>query len=507
MLIIIESFLKIAKISIKKNQFLLFAVFFFLIFFPMNNNMVHTYDDDHFHDECGVIGIFSPHDMNVANLAYYGLFSLQHRGQEGAGIATASGNNVEYYKKKGLVSEVFTQEVLDNLFGNIAIGHVRYSTTGENTIANVQPLVVKYRKGFIAIAHNGNLVNTTALRNDLENSGAIFQTSIDTELIANLFARYHSNGIENALHKVMEQIEGAYSLVIITQGKLIGVRDPHGFRPLCIGKMDNAYVLASETCALDTLGAQFVRDVEPGEIVIIDENGLQSIPSNVFKKNTFCIFELIYFARPDSNLEGHNAHSYRYKTGRILAEEAPVQADRVIAVPDSGIPAAIGFSEASGIPFGVGLIKNRYTGRTFIQPNQALREQGVRIKLNVLKKNVEGKRVVIIDDSIVRGTTIKRIVKMLKDSGAKEVHLRISSPPVTHPCHFGIDTPDKEQLIGAQMTVPEIANLLQVDSLAYISVEGMLKATGKKSGFCDACFTGNYPIQITENNEKNKFEV
>lgn len=461
--------------------------------------------DDKFHDECGVFGFYSSSLPEAAHYIYYGLYSLQHRGQEAAGIAVYQDEKVVYHKKKGLVSEAFSEKKLNTLKANAGIGHVRYSTTGENHPANVQPLVVKYRQGEIALAHNGNLVNARQLRHNLEDNGAIFQSTIDSEVIANLFARYHTNGIETAVQQLFKQLSGAYSLVMLTQGKLIGVRDPHGFRPLCIGKVENGYVLASETCALDTVGADFLRDVAPGEIVIIDENGLKSIPQQQPVHKHFCIFELIYFARPDSSLEGINAHSYRFKTGRILAKEAPVEADRVIAVPDSGIPAAIGFSEESKIPYGVGLIKNRYVGRTFIQPNQDLREQGVRIKLNVLKKNVVGKRVIIIDDSIVRGTTIKRIVDMLKNAGAKEVHLRIAAPPVAFPCHFGIDTPSKDQLVGAQKTVPEIADMLHVDSLAYISIDGIHEAAGS-DGFCDACFSGNYPIDVPNEGDKFMFE-
>jgi len=452
--------------------------------------------DDHFHDQCGVMGVYSPNDENIADYIYYGLYALQHRGQESAGIAVYNGTTVDLHKQMGLVSEVFNDETLAKLKGHIGIGHVRYSTTGDNVPQNVQPLVVKYRRGAIALAHNGNLVNAAALRDIMEDEGVIFQTTIDTEVIANLFARYHKADTVSAIKNIMEIVKGAYALVMMVDNQLIGVRDAFGLRPLCVGLKDDTYFLASETCALDTIGADFIRDIEPGEIVIIDKNGLQSIKTNKWIRKSMCIFELVYLARPDSILDGITANSFRFKTGKILAREAPVDADRVIAVPDSGIPGAIGFSEASGIPYGIGMVKNRYIGRTFIQPNQKLREMAVRIKLNVLKKNVEGKRIVIIDDSIVRGTTIKRIVDMLKKSGAKEVHLRIVSPPVTHPCHFGIDTPSRAQLIGANHTVAEIKEILEVDSLAYLSLEGLMEATGQTKGFCRACFDGEYPMEV-----------
>ncbi len=462
--------------------------------------------EDKIYDHCGVVGIYSPTAPAIGELLYYGLYALQHRGQESTGIAVFNGNTMLQHKKQGLVSEVFTDEALAKLNGIAGIGHVRYSTTGENKPENVQPLVVKYRAGSIALCHNGNLVNATALRQILEDEGVVFQTTVDTEVMVNLLARYQKDGIVNAIRKLMEVVKGAYALVIISEGKLIGVRDFYGFRPLCIGKRGDAYLLASETCALDTIGAEFVRDVEPGEIVIIDENGLQSFKSDKWSRKHLCMFELIYFSRPDSFLDGINAHSYRYKTGKILAQESPIEADRVIAVPDSGTSAAIGFAEESGIPFGIGLIKNRYIGRTFIQPNQKLREQGVRIKLNVLTKNVVGKRIVIVDDSIVRGTTIKHIIEMCRKAGAIEVHLRISSPPVTHSCFFGIDTPTRSQLIGAQHTVEEIRQILGADTLAYISDAGMIAATKQKKGFCTACFDGDYPMEVPLNGDNLKKE-
>ncbi len=463
--------------------------------------------DDKFHDECGVMGIFSNDNKNISQLIYYGLYALQHRGQESAGIAVTNGEKIDYYKEQGLVAEVFNNDNLKNLKGFSGIGHVRYSTTGESLATNAQPLVVTYKNSGFALGHNGNLVNASQIREMLEDEGVIFQTTIDTEVIANLIARNLSKGIEQALAQVMGIVKGAYALVIQTDKELIGLRDPHGLRPLCLGKVDETYVLASESCALDTIGATFIRDIEPGEMVIINKESLKSVKSKLWCKKASCIFELIYFARPDSILDGINANSYRYKTGKLLAkEDEGLKADRVIPVPDSGIPAAIGYAEASGIPFGIGLIKNRYIGRTFIQPTQELREQGVMIKLNVLKKNVEGKRVVIIDDSIVRGTTSRRIVKLLRDAGALEVHFRVSSPPVKFPCHFGIDTPSRDQLVGATKTLEEIREMIGADSLKFLTEESMMKAAGGDKGFCSACFNGNYPMEVPLDSTKFKFE-
>ncbi|WP_242866830.1 amidophosphoribosyltransferase [Abyssisolibacter fermentans] len=460
--------------------------------------------EDKLHEECGVVGVYSEEKTDIANLLYYGLYALQHRGQESAGIAVSNNNQIEYYKDMGLVPEVFNDDIIQKLNGKIGIGHVRYSTTGESYIENAQPLVVKYKKGDIALAHNGNLVNAQAIRDMLEDSGVVFQTSIDTEVIANLLARHHKSNIEESLRKVMEVVKGSFALVMMTDNKLIGVRDTHGLRPLCIGKISGGYVLASESCVLDTIGAEYMRDVEPGEIIIIDENGLQSFKSDKWCRKNLCIFELIYFARPDSTIDGINMYLFRSETGKILAQESPVEADVVISVPDSGTPAAIGFAEESGIPFGIGLIKNKYIGRTFIQPNQEMREQGVKIKLNVLKHNVEGKRVVMVDDSIVRGTTSKRLVEMLKKAGAKEVHVRVSSPPVAYSCHFGIDTPYRNQLIGANKSIEEIRELIGADSLAYLSIAGLSKAGGNK-GFCKACFDGDYPMEVPlEGNNKKE---
>jgi len=463
--------------------------------------------DDKFHDECGVMGIYSNDHKNVSQLIYYGLYALQHRGQESAGIAVTNGEKIEYIKDQGLVAEVFNNQNLKTLNGFSGIGHVRYSTTGDSLAVNAQPLVVNYKKSGFALGHNGNLVNAAEIREMLEDEGVIFQTTIDTEVIANLLARNLNKGIEQAIKQITGIVKGAYALVIQTDEDLIGLRDPHGLRPLCLGKIDETYILASESCALDTIGAKFIRDIDPGEIVIINKEGVKSIKSNRWCRKSSCIFELIYFARPDSVIDGINANSYRYKTGRQLAKaDVGMIADRVIPVPDSGIPAAIGYAEESGIPFGIGLIKNRYIGRTFIQPTQELREQGVMIKLNVLKKNVEGKKVVVIDDSIVRGTTSMRLVKLLKDAGATEVHFRVSSPPVQFPCHFGIDTPTRDQLIGATKTLEEIRIMIGADSLKFLSEESMMTATNQTSGFCKACFDGDYPMEVPIVGEKLKFE-
>ncbi|MGF7059471.1 amidophosphoribosyltransferase [Brassicibacter mesophilus] len=452
--------------------------------------------DDKLKEECGVIGVYSNSEETVSDMIHYGLYALQHRGQESAGIAVSKDGVINYHKNMGLVSEVFTQENLDELKGNTGIGHVRYSTTGDSLVANAQPLVVKYKNGSIALAHNGNLVNADSLREILEDEGVIFQTTNDSEVVANLIARYHKDGIEKAVKRVMEVLKGSYALVILTDNKLIGVRDNQGIRPLCLGKINDGYVLASESCALDTMGAEFVRDIEPGEMVIIDENGVQSIFNDKWCKKRLCIFEIIYFARPDSKIDDIGVYAARKEAGKILAREYPVEADVVVSVPDSGTSAAIGYAEESGIPYSIGLIKNKYVGRTFIQPNQALREQGVRLKLNVLKENIEGKRVILVDDSIVRGTTSRRIVDMLKNAGAKEVHLRVSSPPVKYSCYFGIDTPNRRHLVGANKSIEEIRDMVNADSLGYLSQEGLVRSTGKNVGYCTACFSGDYPMEI-----------
>ncbi|MDJ1182518.1 amidophosphoribosyltransferase [Roseofilum casamattae] len=460
-------------------------------------------------EACGVFGIYAPSE-EVAKLTYFGIFALQHRGQESAGIATFSGGRVHQYKNMGLVSQVFNEEILSDLVGEIAVGHVRYSTTGSSHIANAQPAVVESRLGSLALAHNGNLVNVMELRDKLEQEDRCFLTTTDSEMIALAIATEVDRGkdwLEGAI-SAFNYCEGAYSLVIGTPEGIMGVRDPHGIRPLVIGTLGQnpcRYVLASETCALDIIGAEYLRDVEPGELVWITDDGLASFHWTQKPQRKLCIFEMIYFSRPDSVVEEETIYSYRKRLGHYLARESPADVDLIIGVPDSGIPAAIGFSEASGIPYAEGLIKNRYVGRTFIQPTQAMRESGIRMKLNPLKDVLSGKRVILVDDSIVRGTTSRKLVKAVRDAGATEVHMRISSPPVTHPCFYGIDTDNQDQLIAATKSVTEIAEQIGVDSLTYLSWEAMHQATGEhQNHFCSACFTGNYPIAIPEPLKRSK---
>jgi len=444
----------------------------------------------------GVVGIYSKSRNNVSRIVYYGLYAIQHRGQVSTGIAVNNNGFVDYFKDLGLVHEVFPKETMERLRGNIGIGHVRYATVGDTTTINAQPLVVGYKRGALALAHDGTVVNFEDLRESLEDSGVIFQSGLDTEVIANLIARYHRDNVEDAIVKTLNDIKGSYGLVIMTTDKLIGARDPHGLKPLSLGKFGEDHILASETCAFDTIGAEFIRDIEPGEIIVIYENGLKSI-NQERKNNRLCLFEIIYFARPDSKLDGKSIYLARIEAGKELAREAGVEADIVIGAPDSGTIPAIGYAEQSRIPYAEGLIKNRYVGRTFIEPTQELREQGVRIKLNVLKENVEGKRVILVDDSIVRGTTIKRTIEMIRNAGAKEIHVRISSPPVLYSCHLGMDTPNRENLIAAQMSVEEIRELIGADSLRYLSLEGLLKAAGGDE-FCTGCLNNNYPINNSE---------
>ncbi|EYE89150.1 amidophosphoribosyltransferase [Fervidicella metallireducens AeB] len=448
---------------------------------------------DKFKEECGVFGIYSYETMDVATIAYYGLYALQHRGQESAGIVVSDGERLECYKNMGLVSDIFEKNVLDRLKGKSAIGHVRYSTTGGSSLTNAQPILSQYKLGEIAIAHNGNLVNADVVRELLEDSGVIFQTSTDSEVILNLIAKSAKKGIERAVVETMQIIKGSYAITILTENKLIGVRDPNGIRPLCIGKLNESYILASESCALDAVGAEFIRDVNPGEVVIIDENGISTMDVAEKTSCQTCAFEYIYFARPDSTIDGINVYTSRVVAGELLYKECPAEADIVIGVPDSGVPAAVGFAKASGIPYGIGLIKNRYVGRTFISPSQELREQAVSVKLNPLKVNIEGKRVVLIDDSIVRGTTSKRIVDILRKSGAKEIHFRVASPAVKYPCYFGIDTPYRKELIGSFMTLDEIKDTIGADSVGYLSIDGLLTSLEGK-GFCLGCFNGVYPV-------------
>ncbi|NLT95638.1 MAG: amidophosphoribosyltransferase [Clostridia bacterium] len=459
---------------------------------------------DKLSEECGVFGIYAP-GMDVARLTYFGLFALQHRGQESAGIAVTNVCGIQVHKDMGLVTEVFHEENLDKLKGFMAIGHVRYSTTGASLALNAQPLVCRYLQGSVALAHNGNLTNANELRDKLANSGSVFQSTIDTELIINLIARYGQNPIEEALLKCMIDIKGSYSLVVMTEEKLIGVRDPFGNRPLCIGQLEEgAFVLASESCALDTIGAKLIRDVEPGEIVVIDEKGINSRRIFPIDRSALCIFEYIYFARPDSVIDGISVNHARRCMGSQLAKEAPLDVDVVIPVPDSGTAAAIGYAETAGIRFSQGLLKNRYAGRTFIQPEQKVREIGVRLKLSPIRQEIDGKKVAVIDDSIVRGTTSKKLVEMLRKNGAKEVHFLVSSPPVMYPCYYGIDTSERDQLIAAQMSPEEIRKFIDADSLHYLSLKGLFKAMGKTKGFCSACLDGDYPIVIPPPEELGK---
>ncbi|MBI6872802.1 amidophosphoribosyltransferase [Clostridium aciditolerans] len=464
------------------------------------------FEEDKFKDECGVFGIFSKENLDVASITYYGLYALQHRGQESAGIVVSDGKELNGHKDMGLVSDIFNQKVLEELKGISAIGHVRYSTTGASHVNNAQPIIGKYKLGSIAIAHNGNLVNADIIRELLEDCGCVFQTAIDTEVILNLIARGGKKGIEKATVDAIQAIKGSYAIVILTQDKLIGVRDPNGIRPLCIGKINDSYILSSESCALDSVGADFVRDVEPGEIVIIDEEGIRSINFAERTKCETCAFEYIYFARPDSTIDGINVYESRVRTGKKLFEESPAEADIVIGVPDSGIAAAVGYAAASGIPYGIGFIKNKYVGRTFITPSQEMRERAVSVKLNPLKVNVKGKRVVIVDDSIVRGTTSRRLVETLRKAGAKEVHFRVSSPIVKYPCYFGIDTPYRSELIGANSTVEEIRQEIGAESLGYISMEGLIQSLEENKGFCLGCFSGVYPVSAPMEAAKERLE-
>lgn len=445
-------------------------------------------------DLCGVFGIYSKEKKNISQIIYYGLYALQHRGQDSAGMAINNNGYIDYHKGLGLAYEVLDKDVLNRLRGDIGIGHVRSGSSGETTTANSEPLVVGYKQGALALAYDGNLVNYKELREKMEDDGIIFQSSIDTEVIANLIARYHKEDIEQAIIKAVKDIKGSYALVLMTNDRLIGIRDPYGLKPLCIGKLGKDYILSSETCALDTIGANFVRDVEPGEMVVIIDGDIKSIRTKESKCKSICLFEIIYLARPDSKLDGKSIYLLRREAGRNLARVHPAEGDIVISAPDSGTVAAIGYAEESKIPYDEGLIKNRYVGRTFIQPTQELREIGVRIKLNVLKENVEDKRVILVDDSIVRGTTMKRIVGMLKEAGAKEVHVRIASPPVKHPCHLGMHTPEKANLIAANKSIDKIRDEIGADSLHYLSLEGLLEAVGGENSYCIGCFCGKYPV-------------
>ena len=458
-------------------------------------------EEQHVGEECGVFGIYSDGTVNPAYAAYNGLLALQHRGQESCGIAVSDRGVISYSKDMGLVTEAFNHKILDSLTGQMAVGHVRYSTSGASVRENAQPLVMRYIKGTLAIAHNGNLTNAYELHQLLAKQGCIFQTTIDTEVVAYMIARerVEAPSIEEAIHRAMPKIHGAYSMIVMSPQKVIAVRDPHGFRPLSIGKINGTYVFASETCALDACGAEFVRDVRPGEIVVAGPDGLKSIYDPVTVKKSLCVFEYIYFARTDSMIDGISVYEARKQAGRLLARQKPVDADMVIGVPESGIDAAIGYSEESGIPYQKGIVKNSYIGRTFIKPNQSERERSVRIKLNALSTAVRGKRIVMLDDSIVRGTTSARIVSMLKESGATEVHLRISSPPFLWPCFYGTDIPSKNDLIACKYSVEEIGRMSYADSIDFLRLENLPKMLGSRcGGYCDACFSGKYPAEVPD---------
>ena len=454
---------------------------------------------DQLREECGVFGIYDNNDLNVAKLIFFALYSLQHRGQESCGIAVnkKGSNKIDFYKEMGLLSEVFNDGILDGLQGNVGIGHVRYSTAGGSIFSNAQPMVVTYRDGMMAVGHNGNLVNDDEIRREMGEEGSVFTADNDTELIVKLLSKYlvTNDEIEKAIETTMQKIKGAYAVTLMMGSKLIAFRDPLGIRPLCLGKIKDSYVVSSESCAFSVIGAEFIRDINPGEIIIIDEAGLKSFQIKTPEKSALCIFEYVYFARPDSYIDGVSVHQARLEAGKRLAIEHPVDADLVIGVPDSALSAALGYARESGIPYGHGLIRNRYVGRTFIQPSQDIRDASVKIKFSALKNEIEGKRIVMLDDSIVRGTTMRIIVQMLKDAGAKEVHLRISSPPVRFPCYYGIDTPSSSQLIASNFSIEEIREKIDADSLAYLSLESLLKTPlGVKYGLCDACFSGNYCI-------------
>ncbi len=475
------------------------------------NEFLYNEKDDKFHDECGVVGVYlnaeekdssgsNDSQMNAATMCYYGLYSLQHRGQDSAGICVSDGNEVKIHKQMGLVSDVFKLEHLQELQGNLSIGHVRYATSGSKTIENAQPMLIQSKLGPVAVAHNGQLVNYLQLRDMFEETGAAFSSSSDTEVIVKLIARGYKKGLERALTDTIQMIKGSFALCVMTKDSLIGARDPNGIRPLCLGQVKGGWVLASESCAIDAMNGTFVRDIHPGEIVIINKDGVLSFEFGEKTSKRSCIFEYVYFARPDSIIDDIPVQEARYKMGAQLAKESPVEADVVVGVPDSGLGAAIGYSRESGIPYAMGVVKNKYIGRTFIAPTQQARENMVFVKLNALKSDLDGKRVIVIDDSIVRGTTSRRLVQILRLAGAKEVHFRVSSAPVKFPCYLGIDTPTKEELISSGHDVEEIRKEIGADSLAFISVEGMFEALRAcnpgQYGFCKGCFTGEYPMSV-----------
>jgi amidophosphoribosyltransferase len=453
---------------------------------------------DKLKEECGVFGIFG--HSEAANLTYLGLYALQHRGQESAGISASDGSEVRISKSMGYVADAFSEKTLEKLPGHIAIGHVRYSTSGDSKIDNAQPILIECGHGQIAIGHNGNLVNATELKGELVRRGSIFQTSTDTEVILHLYARSRAANSDDAIVEAISHVQGAFSLVLMTKDRLIAVRDPHGFRPLALGRLGDAVIVCSETCALDLIGATHVRDVEPGEIIIVSASGVKSFKPFPAAPQSQCVFEHVYFARPDSYVFGESVNEVRTNLGRLLAREKPVDADVIVPVPDSGVCAAIGFAEESGIPMRVGLIRNHYVGRTFIEPQQSIRHFGVRVKLNPVRSILDGKRVVLVDDSLVRGTTSRKIVKMVKAAGAKEVHMRISCPPTISPCFYGVDTPRRSELIAATHTLEEIQKYIGADSVGYLSLEGMLSAVGtQRTSYCTSCYTGQYPVAFPRN--------
>jgi amidophosphoribosyltransferase len=458
---------------------------------------IHTIDDDHFHDHCGVFGIFG--HPEAAKMTYLGLYALQHRGQESAGIASSDGLDVHLHKSVGHVQEIFTPSVIARLPGEAAIGHTRYSTAGDSTILNAQPIVIDCNKGKLALGHNGNLTNAAEFRRRLEHRGSIFQTTSDTEVIVHLVARSAARNLVSALADALCQVEGAYSLLLLTRDEMFAIRDPRGFRPLVLGRLDGAWVAASETCAFDLIDAEYVREVEPGEMVRISRSGVESIRFAPEKPHQQCIFEHVYFSRPDSVVFSRPVNESRERLGRLLAREYPVEADLVTPVPDSGVPAAIGYAAESGIPFRMALIRNHYVGRTFIEPEQAIRDFGVKLKLNPVRRMLEGQRVILVDDSIVRGTTSRKIVRLVRDAGAAEIHVRISCPPTISPCYYGIDTPRRDELIAARNSTEEIRKFLGADSLGYLSLESLRAAVEDTSGtFCTACYTGSYPTELVQ---------
>ena len=460
-------------------------------------NYTQRETDDRFHDECGVFGIFGHGE--AAKLTYLGLYALQHRGQEAAGIASTDGVDVYSHKALGHVQEIFTPEVISRLPGDAAIGHTRYSTAGDTTLTNAQPVAIDCNKGKLALGHNGNLTNALEVRRRLEHRGSIFQTTSDTEVIVHLIARSSARNLPGAIADALNQVEGAYSLVMLARDELYALRDPRGFRPLNLGRLDGSWVVASETCAFDLIDAEYVREVEPGEMVRISRSGVESIRFAPEKPHQYCIFEHVYFSRPDSVIFGRPVNQSRERLGRLLAREHPVEADIVVPVPDSGVPAAIGYADESGIPFRMALIRNHYIGRTFIEPEQAIRDFGVKLKLNPVRRMLEGQRVVLVDDSIVRGTTSRKIVRLVREAGATEVHLRISCPPTVSPCYYGVDTPRRDELIAARQSVEQIRQYVEADSLGYLSLESLRAAVEDTQGkFCTSCYTGIYPTELVQ---------